>query len=117
MSDDGIGSALAEIATLLQKYRLGPLSAVVELARLWPDEIEQFRELALDDVIWGGAGSLCDTSLLSVRHDDAAFADQRRLWEAIIRLGEGMDALGLADDRVRETTILLGEVNQHNFGH
>jgi hypothetical protein len=114
MPNNEIRSTLEEIVTLLQKYDRGPADYVLELIRLWPDEPDHFRELALANEVWGGAGSLCDVSLRSIDEDDDAVADDRHLRQAIIRFGEGLESTGQADARVRETTELLRRQDRRN---
>lgn len=110
MSEDEITASLHEIASILGKYDVGPLDYVLDLIQLWPDEPERFRESALDNVIWGGAGSLCDVSLRSLAQGDDVVADDRHFVSAIVRLGEALESAGLADKQVRERTDLFRTV-------
>lgn len=112
--DEEITAALDEILILLRKYDVGQAEYVSELVDLYSGERERFRESVLDNAVWGGAGSLIDVSLRSIRHDDQGVSDDRRLRQAILRLAEGLRNAGLADDRVSERADLLREMNERD---
>jgi hypothetical protein len=113
--DQEISGALEEVLTLLRKYGAGQADYVAELLELLSVSRERFRESVLDNAVWGGAGSLIDVSLWSVRQDDEAMRDDRRLVAAILRLAETLRNAGLADDRVLERAALLSKINERDF--
>jgi hypothetical protein len=113
--DQEIFGALEEILTLLRKYGAGQAEYVAELLELLSGSRERFRESVLDNAVWGGAGSLVDVSLWSIRQDDEAMRDHRRLIAAILRLAEGLRNAGLADDRVLERAALLSKIKERDF--
>src|SRR5688500_15742734 len=110
-----IAAALTEISTLLRKYDAGPADYIAYLMDLSQGETERFREAVLDNIMWGGAGSLCDVSFSSLNPGAEGVPDTRRLRRAIIQLVDGLDRAGMADDRVRDRGSLFREMEQRGI--
>src|SRR5919108_4121891 len=90
--------ALTEIDRILASYGLDdPLPR--QLIAWYEQEPERFRQEVNSNDLWGGAGSISDISLHSIRPEDQRVeADQRRLDAALADLAEALQAEGMASE-------------------
>jgi hypothetical protein len=114
--EDQIKRALTEIDRILASYGMHVKSQFVrELITWYEQEPERFRQEVGSNILWGGAGSISDISLRSIKPgDERAREDDRRLWLALADLAEALDAEGMATESAVSRAASFRRSNEGN---
>jgi hypothetical protein len=106
-AEDPVMRALREIDRILRSYDIQD-SFLRELISWREHEPERFSQEVRSNDLWGGAGSISDISLRSMRPErERAPGDERLLDAALADLAEALDAEGMATEEIRARGALF----------